>query len=47
MTARSLLEHFKTVEAVMTAREDDLLAVDGVGEVTAEKIRDVVGSDYE
>ncbi len=47
VTARSLLEHFTTVEAVMTAREDDLLAVDGVGEVTAEKIRDVVGSDYE
>ncbi|ERH02653.1 MAG: ERCC4-like helicase [Halonotius sp. J07HN6] len=47
VTARSLLEHFRTVEAVMTAREDDLLAVDGVGEVTAEKIRDVVGSDYE
>ena len=47
VTARSLLEHFSTVEAVMTAREEDLLAVDGVGEVTAEKIRDVVGSEYE
>jgi Fanconi anemia group M protein len=47
VTARSLLEHFGTVEAVMTAREDDLLAVDGVGEVTAERIREVVGSDYD
>ena len=47
VTARSLLEEFKTVEAVMTAREDDLLEVQGVGEVTAERIREVVGSDYD
>ncbi|WP_418282831.1 DEAD/DEAH box helicase [Halorubrum sp. DTA98] len=47
VTARSLLEHFGSVEAVMTAPEDDLLDVDGVGSVTAERIRDVVGSEYE
>ena len=47
VTARALLESFGTVEAVMTAREDDLLEVDGVGQVTAERIREVVGSDYE
>jgi Fanconi anemia group M protein len=47
VTARSLLETFGTVEAVMTARKEDLLEVDGVGEVTAERIREVVGSDYE
>ncbi|WP_423995828.1 DEAD/DEAH box helicase [Halorubrum trapanicum] len=47
VTARSLLEHFGTVEAVMTAREEDLLEVDGVGQVTAERIREVVGSEYE
>ncbi|WP_251341898.1 DEAD/DEAH box helicase [Haloplanus halophilus] len=46
VTARSLLEHFGSVEAVMTAREEDLLEVDGVGEVTADRIRTVVGSDY-
>jgi Fanconi anemia group M protein len=46
VTARSLLEHFGSVEAVMTAREEDLLDVDGVGEVTADRIRTVVGSDY-
>jgi Fanconi anemia group M protein len=46
VTARALLEHFGTVEAVMTAREDDLRAVDGVGEVTASRVREVVGSDY-
>jgi Fanconi anemia group M protein len=47
VTARALLEEFGTVEAVMTAREDDLLAVSGVGQVTADRIREVVGSDYE
>ncbi|WP_135807187.1 DEAD/DEAH box helicase [Halorussus marinus] len=47
VTARSLLEEFRTVEAVMTAREDDLKQVPGVGEVTAERIREVVGSDYD
>jgi len=47
VTSRTLLEHFGTVEAVMTATEDDLLEVDGVGPVTAERIREVVGSEYE
>jgi Fanconi anemia group M protein len=47
VTARSLLEEFRTVEAVMTAREDDLLEVQGVGEVTAERIREVIGSEYD
>jgi Fanconi anemia group M protein len=47
VTARSLLEHFSTVEAVMTARADDLEDVAGVGAVTAERIREVVGSDYD
>jgi Fanconi anemia group M protein len=47
VTARALLDAFGTVEAVMTAREEDLLEVSGVGEVTAERIREVVGSEYE
>ncbi len=47
ITARSLLEHFGSVEAVMTAREEDLLEVDGVGSVTAGRIREVVGGTYE
>ena len=46
VTGRALLEHFGTVEAVMTAREDDLREVSGVGAVTAERVREVVGSDY-
>ena len=47
VTARALLSEFGTVEAVMTARGDDLQTVDGVGEVTADRIREVVGSDYQ
>jgi Fanconi anemia group M protein len=47
VTARALLEAFGTVEGVMTAREEDLLEVQGVGQVTADRIREVVGSDYE
>jgi len=47
VTARTLLEHFGSVEAVMTAPEDDLLEIEGVGPVTAERIREVVGSEYE
>jgi len=46
VTARALLSHFGSVEAVMTADEDELLAVEGVGTVTAGRIRDVIGSDY-
>jgi len=46
VTAAALLEHFGTVEAVMTARREDLMEVSGVGEVTAERVREVVGSDY-
>jgi Fanconi anemia group M protein len=47
VTAGALLDHFGTVEAVMTAREEDLLEVDGVGQVTAGRIREVVGSEYD
>jgi Fanconi anemia group M protein len=47
VTAQSLLDAFGTVEGVMTAREADLRDVDGVGEVTASRIREVVGSGYE
>jgi len=46
VTARTLLEAFGSVEAVMTANEDDLKEVRGVGQVTAERIREVVGSEY-
>ncbi|WP_336342760.1 DEAD/DEAH box helicase [Halalkalicoccus ordinarius] len=47
VTARSLLEHFGSVEDVLTANEDELLDVAGVGEVTAGRIREVVASAYD
>ncbi|MFC7235065.1 DEAD/DEAH box helicase [Halosegnis marinus] len=46
VTARALLEHFGSVEAVMTASEEELLEVSGVGPVTAERFREVIGGDY-
>ena len=46
VTARSLLAEFNTVEAVMTAETEDLVAAEGVGEVTAQRIREVVASSY-
>jgi len=46
VTARALLADLGTVEAVMTADEEGLLAVEGVGPVTAERIREVVSSSY-
>ena len=47
ITARALLEHLGSVEAVMTAEREELLQVDGVGAVTADRIREVVASPYE
>jgi ERCC4-related helicase/ERCC4-type nuclease len=46
VTARGLLAELGSVEAVMTAEEAELLDVDGVGPVTAERIREVVASSY-
>jgi len=47
VTARSLLEALGSVEAVMAADEERLQEVDGVGEVTAGRIREVVASAYD
>lgn len=47
VTARALLEAFGSVEAVMSAPAEALVEVEGVGEVTAERIREVVATDYD
>ena len=47
VTAQSLLEEFGSVEAVLTSDAEELQAAEGVGEVTAERIREVVGSEYD
>jgi Fanconi anemia group M protein len=46
VTARSLLAELGSVEAVLTADREALMAAEGVGEVTAERIREVVASPY-
>jgi Fanconi anemia group M protein len=47
VTARSLLDELGSVEAVMTADSETLQDAEGVGEVTAERIREVVASEYD
>jgi len=47
VTARSLLEALGSVEAVLTADAEALQSVEGVGEITADRIREVVGTDYD
>lgn len=44
--AENLLEHFKTVEDVFTASEEELKTVEGIGDITAKKIREVVTKKY-
>jgi ERCC4-related helicase len=46
ITTRNLLRHFKTVENVVTASKEELMAVEKVGEKTAEHIRTVVSAEY-
>jgi ERCC4-related helicase/ERCC4-type nuclease len=46
VTARSLLDELGSVEAVMSADCDTLMTAEGVGEVTAKRIREVTGSSY-
>jgi len=47
VTARALLDELGTVERVMSADEDELQNAEGVGEKTAARVREVVGSEYE
>lgn len=44
--ARNLLEHFGSVQAVLTASEDELQKVPLIGKKTARLIREVVESEY-
>ena len=45
--AERLLKHFKTVENVFTAKEEELMEVEGVGKERAKKIREVLTAKYE
>ncbi|WP_423793069.1 DEAD/DEAH box helicase [Methanocaldococcus indicus] len=44
--AKNLLKHFKTVENVFTAKEEELIKVEGVGKERAKKIREVLTAEY-
>ena len=45
MLAKRLLEHFKSVSKIMNASIDELTEVDGIGTVSATKIREVLDAD--
>jgi len=47
VTARNLLRHFKTVERIVTAKEEELTKVPNVGIKTAKKIRELVTTPYD
>ena len=46
VNAKNLLQHFGSVEKVITASETELQEVEGIGEKTAKNIRKVVESKY-
>lgn len=45
MLAKRLLEHFKSVSKIMNASIDELTEVDGIGTVSATKIREVLDAE--
>lgn len=46
MMAKKLLEQFKSVFNVTSATVEELMEVEGVGRISAEKIREVLDSEY-
>jgi len=46
MLAKRLIEHFKSVSKIMTATAEELTEVGGKGKVSAQKIREVLDSEY-
>jgi len=46
MLAKRLLEHFKTVSKTVNASIEELIEVEGVGRVSAEKIKEVLDSEF-
>jgi len=44
--AKRLLEHFRSVSNAMNATVEDLMQVEGIGRISAEKIREVLDSEY-
>ncbi len=47
VTAERLLEHFGSIRAVMNAGRDELVEVEGIGDVLADHVHDIITADYE
>ncbi len=47
VTAESLLKHFNTVENVINASYEELIEVEGIGDKTAKKIREIASTEYQ
>ena len=45
MMAKRLMEHFKSVSGIMNASIEDLTKVEGIGEISAKKIREVIDTE--
>ena len=45
--ARSLLAHFKTLRRLFNASPEELMRVEGIGRKTAEKIHEIVNTEYQ
>ena len=45
--AKRLLEHFRSVSNAMNAPVEELVQVDGIGRASAEKIREVLDSEFQ
>jgi DNA ligase (NAD+) len=39
-TAKDIAKHFKTIEAIIEARDEDFLAIDGVGDIVLHSLKD-------
>jgi ERCC4-related helicase/ERCC4-type nuclease len=46
VNARQLLKKFKSVKGVINASKEELTSVNGIGSITAQKIRDLVDSEF-
>ena len=46
MLAKRLMEHFRTVSRIMNASIEQLSEVEGIGRVSAKKIREVLDFEY-
>jgi Fanconi anemia group M protein len=47
LTAENLLMKFGTIENIVNASEDELMEVEGIGKITAKKIKAVLTEKYE